>query len=218
MERDVSDIFCKFNMVGFCKFRGECSYKHILENCTDEKCKRQKCQKRHPRKCRFFFLKGFCKFENDCEYSHKPFASNAIQEVRSKIEANKMENVELLVKNKNLEINLQNKKKEVEALKEEVNLVKVKLLKLEREHSDTKEINELLISDVENVNERLELIIPGKAEEIIDELRESNAILKATLQRNNETIEYEEEEGSEKLIDLSEDIDSNLTKSFACQE
>ena len=66
-----------------------------------------------------------------------------------------MENYELLAKNKSLEINLQNKKKEMEALKEEVNLVKVKLLKLEREHSDTKEINELLISDVENVNERL---------------------------------------------------------------
>ena len=49
-----------------------------------------------------------------------------------------MENYELLAKNKSFEINLQNKKKEMEALKEEVNLVKVKLLKLEREHSDTK--------------------------------------------------------------------------------
>ena len=66
-----------------------------------------------------------------------------------------MENYELLAKNKSFEINLQNKKKEMEALKEEVNLVKVKLLKLEREHSDTKEINELLISNVENVNGRL---------------------------------------------------------------
>jgi hypothetical protein len=35
--------------------------------------------------------------------------------------------------------------------------------------------------------------------------------------RSNENIENEEEEGSEELIDLSEDIDSNLT-TFACQE
>ena len=132
MERDVSDIFCKFNIVGLCKFRGECPYKHILENCTDEKC-----NKKHPRKCKFLFLKGFCKFKNECRYSQKPFASNEIQEVRSKIEAIKMENYELLAKNKSFEINLQNKKKEMEALKEEVNLVKVKLLKLEREHSET---------------------------------------------------------------------------------
>ena len=48
-----------------------------------------------------------------------------------------MENYQLLAKNNSLEINLQKKKREVEALKAELNPVKVKLLKLEREHSET---------------------------------------------------------------------------------
>ena len=39
---------------------------------------------------------------------------------------------------------------------------------------DTKVVNETLLPDVEILIERLELLIPGRAEEIIDELKESN--------------------------------------------
>ena len=41
-------------------------------------------------------------------------------------------------------------------------------------YMDTKVVNETLLPDVEILIERLELLIPGRAEEIIDELKESN--------------------------------------------
>ena len=80
--------------------------------------------------------------------------------------------------------------------------MKVKLSNVEAEYLETKDVNETHLSDVENLNEWLELLIPGRAEDMIDELRESNAILKKTLQKyeedfENKGIEKEKVEDSE---------------------
>jgi hypothetical protein len=63
--------------------------------------------------------------------------------------------------------------------------IKVKQSNVGAKYLETKDVNELLLSDVENLNERSELLIPDRAEGIIDELRESNAILQLTLQSMN---------------------------------
>ena len=197
MEKDVSDILCKFYNMGYCKYQDKCSFKHSTEICVEVKCKKQKCIKRHPKKCRFFFLRGFCKFKNDCMFSHKAFASPEIQSFQAEIERVKKENSDLRERKKALEADLNGKKEKIDDLQEEVKEMKVKLSNVESEYLETKEVNETLLSDVENLNERLELLIPGKTEDIIDELRESNAILRVTLQKYEEDSEHKETETEE---------------------
>ena len=45
----------------------------------------------------------------------------------------------------------------------------VKLSKVEAQYLETKDVIETFLSDAENLNERLELLIPGRAEDSIDE-------------------------------------------------
>ena len=76
---------CMFNKFGFCKKGDSCRKIHLVEICLKDGCDARKCDKRHPRPCKFFNQKGFCKFEINCKFSHKP--NKAIQEQNSKIEA-----------------------------------------------------------------------------------------------------------------------------------
>ena len=99
--------------------------------------------------------------------------------------------------------------------------MKVKLSNVGAKYLETKDVNETLLSNVENLNERLELLIPGRAEDIIDELRESNAFLQLTLQKyeedfEDEEIETEEVEDSEDLINFVENISPVFLSSFKC--
>merc|ERR1712074_331709 len=53
--------------------------------CLKDVCDARKCDKRHPRSCKFFNQKVFCRFETNCKFSHKP--NKTVQEQNSKIEA-----------------------------------------------------------------------------------------------------------------------------------
>ena len=223
MEKDFSDILCKFNNMGYCKYQDKCSFKHPTDICVEVKCKEQKCIKRHPKKCRFFFLRGFCKFKNDCKFSHKAFGSVEIKAVQTEIEKVKKENADLRQRNNTLEAELNDKKEKIDVLQEEVKDLNVKLSKVEAEYLETKDVNETLLSDVENLNERLQLLIPGRVEEIIDELRENNAILRVTLQRYGENFEHEEiveeeNENCEDLINFVGNSSQDVLSSFKCEE
>ena len=79
-------------------------------------------------------------------------------------------------------------------------------------------MNETLLSDVENLNDRLELLIQGKAEDIIDELRESNAILRVTLQKYEDDYEedFEHKESETEELEVPEDL-VNFVSSFICE-
>ena len=56
----------------------------------------------------------------------------------------------------------------IDVLQEEVNDMKAKLSNVEAKYLETKVVNETLLSYVENLNERLELLIPSRTEEIIN--------------------------------------------------
>ena len=86
---------CMFNKFGFCKKGDSCRKIHLVEICLKDGCDARKCDKRHPRPCRFFNQKGFCRFEINCKFSHKP--NKTIQEQNLKIEA-LVEKTEMLLR------------------------------------------------------------------------------------------------------------------------
>ena len=76
---------CLFDKFAFCKNGVRCSRVHLKEVCLNRKCDYRKCNKRHPRPCRFFRDNGFCKFGPSCRYSHR--VSSEIEESNKKIES-----------------------------------------------------------------------------------------------------------------------------------
>ena len=76
---------CLFDKFSFCKNGVKCSRVHLKEVCLKRECDYRKCNKRHPRPCRFFRENGFCKFGTSCRYSHR--VSKDIEESNKKIES-----------------------------------------------------------------------------------------------------------------------------------
>ena len=62
---------CNFFKYGYCKFKMSCKNKHVTLVCDDDKCNPQKCEKRHPRLCKYISNYGSCKLGSICAYSHK---------------------------------------------------------------------------------------------------------------------------------------------------
>ena len=61
---------CWFQNSGFCKFQVNCKFKHVEGVCQETNCRNKSCSRRHPRKCRYFFLRNYCRFGQDCRYDH----------------------------------------------------------------------------------------------------------------------------------------------------
>ena len=76
---------CLFDKFSYCKNGVKCSRVHLKEVCLKRECDYRKCNKRHPRPCRFFRENGFCKFGTRCRYSHR--VSKEIEENNQKIES-----------------------------------------------------------------------------------------------------------------------------------
>ena len=77
---------CKFNQFGFCKFRGKCFNKHENEICRNRnECTDSNCNKRHPKKCRYFLQFGYCKFKDTCAYSHMVDTNSKVEELEKEV-------------------------------------------------------------------------------------------------------------------------------------
>ena len=76
---------CLFDKFSFCKNGVKCLKVHLKEVCQNRECDYRKCNKRHPRPCRFFRENGSCKFGTSCRYSHR--VSREIEENNKKIES-----------------------------------------------------------------------------------------------------------------------------------
>ena len=64
------ETICNFYKYGYCKFKMSCKNKHVTIVCDDEKCNQSKCEKRHPRLCKYISKYGSCKLGSICAYSH----------------------------------------------------------------------------------------------------------------------------------------------------
>ena len=68
----------------YCKYSDKCRKQHIKENCENQKCEVEKCQKRHPKTCRYYQEYERCKFGEYCFYKHVQKESN--QEIVKELE------------------------------------------------------------------------------------------------------------------------------------
>ena len=215
MAAELSEHLCKFQNSGFCKFRAKCHFKHVFEICSENKCDKSKCLKRHPKKCRYHFLKRSCKFKQSCEYSHgQEKEIQDIKLIRLEVEQLKKINKELendlkalKLANVNLEVNLQN-------LTEEVDQVKKERDALESQNDSIKEVNDNLIEDLTTLNERLAFMIPGKLEEENLELKEKIAILKCISEMHD--VEEIEEPIDEEIETIVESMETE-TDAYFCE-
>ena len=66
---------CKHNQIGYCKYGNQCHKPHNNNICKERVCRNKNCRERHPRSCRYFNLNGWCKFKK-CSYAHKKLAIN----------------------------------------------------------------------------------------------------------------------------------------------
>ena len=220
--RKTSEIFCKYFMVGFCKLRDKCTYKHVSEVCKTNDCKKVKCFMRHPKKCKFFFLKNSCKFGSECGFSHESFGnSNAdqIEVVRSEIDKIKNENDGIKKENEGLKTELVEMEKKFENICDQVKVLKNEKASLLKENQEFRDINETILADVNDLNEKIRYTIPGHLEDEIAELKENNAILKAILQMNKEYENtFEDENLAEDPINFFDSDEANPTaeKIFPC--
>ena len=73
------ETLCLHNKFGFCKYGELCRREHVNEICENEKCKVDSCNKRHPRKCKYFEEYRRCKFSDYCAFSHE-IPRNPIEE------------------------------------------------------------------------------------------------------------------------------------------
>ena len=64
MEANV----CKHFQTGYCRYGKGRRKQHIEEICNTPKCSNKSCTKRHPKDCKYFFLKKVCKLGDKCIY------------------------------------------------------------------------------------------------------------------------------------------------------
>ena len=121
---------CMFDKFGFCKERDNCEKTHLTEVCVQEECDARKCDKRHPRPCKYFQQNGYCKFKFNCKYGHKQSGFLTDQNVR--IEA-------LEKKNDKLSKLIEDQNKVIRELKSKMIMEdSLKIKQLEREIEDLK--------------------------------------------------------------------------------
>ena len=116
---------CMFDKYGFCKEREKCEKTHLTEICVQEECDSKKCDKRHPRPCKYFQQNGYCKYKSNCKYGHKQ--SGCCKDQNLRIEA-------LEKKNEKLTTLIEDQNEAIRKLKDEIILNEtLRINQLERE-------------------------------------------------------------------------------------
>ena len=77
---------CRRNKYGYCKHGAKCNFRHEEEICNDNNCNIFKCDKRHPRNCKWYQDYGRCKFSSYCKFKHVKLDS--IEDLVKKIKQN----------------------------------------------------------------------------------------------------------------------------------
>ena len=125
---------CKYNQMGFCKYRQQCTKMHVNEVCKKHlQCKDSTCTLRHPKKCKTFSAFGNCKFVK-CAYFHVK------DEVDLKVEM--LENYVKKLKEEVLQLNQNSQKydekkiagleRELQTLKEDVSNLTISIKTTEK--------------------------------------------------------------------------------------
>ena len=146
----MNENICRFNQVGFCKFKSECEKRHNNETCRVKNCAPSRCTKRHPKNCRTYSNDGFCKFKKDCAYSHTERLKREDLEVITE----EMKNIkaELDVVKKSVQT-LSDIKQEGKALKKYVDTLKEEIYQIKLENVDILQKIKVIEEDYEEYSD-----------------------------------------------------------------
>ena len=64
----------------------QCLHRRFDSLCTSKTCSINECNKRHPKKCRYWSLFGRCKFGQNCSYKHEIEVVNEVEQLKAKYE------------------------------------------------------------------------------------------------------------------------------------
>ena len=150
---------CMFNKFGFCKWEANCKKIHLDEICLLEECESRKCNKRHPRLCKYFSERGFCKYGSNCRFDHRP--PKYIRSIVSRLEALEKENLKLLkVIEDQKDVCANRTIKDVEKILKQIDDLKQgnkeKELAIKRLEEDIKNLKADKTQNVENSKEKAE--------------------------------------------------------------
>ena len=198
MNREV----CLFDKFSYCKNGVRCRRVHLKETCLSRECDYRKCNKRHPRPCRFLMLNGFCRFGSSCRYSHR--LPKNVEDQNEKIKA-----IEEEIKVQNGKIKVaENKNVTLEKMVENQNLT-IRKLQLELSSQYEKEIEYFKkeIEFLKEANNEKEMSVRALEKSLneMEENVESKDDDEVTVDKEDEEIE-----SSDEYEDINEDEDLEL--------
>ena len=97
---------CLFNKYGHCRFRETCRKHHNNEVYENELCEKVNCEKRHPKRCKYFDFFNRCKFGSFCSFAHRTSQKGSNEELQAKVFDldKRVEDLEKDIKQANLKI------------------------------------------------------------------------------------------------------------------
>ena len=194
---------CMYDKFGFCKWENSCKKVHLKETCILEECEnKSRCQKRHPRPCKFT-ERGYCKYGDACRFDHRP--PKYLRSLISRLDALEKENDRLLkvIEDQDKRIEKIAKRGEItNSLNEEATIDRIQKQIDEWEGKQKKAISEAIKKLARGVDEKN---------------RWFNTSLEIVKDRvtNLESLDYQdddEEEGCEELQEKSEERDSECSE------
>ena len=78
----MAALVCYYNKIGYCKHQEMCRNLHINEICENFLCDVVSCDKRHPRKCKYYMEYKRCKF-NPCAYLHVEESDKTVKYIQN---------------------------------------------------------------------------------------------------------------------------------------
>ena len=155
----MTQAICFKNKFGYCKYSDNCRYKHVTLVCEDGQCDIQKCEKRHPKICKYFRDFRRCKFTVGCRYKHEN-QNELFEKLKKKIEnleqnmvenANNTDTNKIEQKFKEMEMKVEKQQKEIEEKSSQIACLELRLDELEKKFANEKKAKDKKIKDLEKV-------------------------------------------------------------------
>ena len=211
---------CKHQKFGFCKFRNNCRNKHLEQDCNIANCDVKKCQRRHPKRCKFF-AKQQCTFGESCMYKHDKDGdpkstenSKLIDNLLRLVKTNSEEIVALKAEIEEKETSLKKQADEIEALKLETEGRKTE----EKKKIPKKTPKKSAAKKIRKKTSRKKL--PPKALGKTAEGASKQLEFEATIEEQEETIDLlidEKEVRNKRVVDLEKHLEDTKSAAAAAE-
>ena len=154
----MTQKICFKNKFGYCKYRESCFFQHVTLVCDDDKCDIFKCDKRHPKICKWYRDFRWCKFTLGCKFKHenkydifekfdkkleelKAINNNNGNDDLAKKAEEKLESVEKM---------LENQRKEIGEKNAQIASLELRMDDLEKKFTSEKKTKDKKIKQLEN--------------------------------------------------------------------